>query len=139
MFAKLQATTRVRLFSLQQGPGRRMAATIPAWDIAVPDLESLAATIMSLDLIISVDTMVAHLAGALGALVWTMLHADCDWRWPKVGRQSTWYLTMKLFHKPRLASGPTSLKTLLKNCADTVLQQRRASDHQDGGQNASTL
>ena len=45
---------------------------------------------MSLDLILTIDTMVAHLAGALGIPVWTMLHADCDWRWPKTGRQSIW-------------------------------------------------
>jgi ADP-heptose:LPS heptosyltransferase len=52
-----------------------------------------------LDLIITVDTMVAHLAGALGAPVWTMLHADCDWRWPAHGRNTPWYPTMKLFHQ----------------------------------------
>jgi hypothetical protein len=91
----------IRLFSLQQGPGRAMAGAIPAEDIATPDLRSLAATIMSLDLILTIDTMVAHLAGALGVRVWTMLHADCDWRWPKTGRQSIWYPTMRLFHQPR--------------------------------------
>jgi ADP-heptose:LPS heptosyltransferase len=76
-----------------------MAATIPAEDIATPDLASLATAIMSLDLIITVDTMVAHLAGALGAPVWTMLQADCDWRWPKTSRQSIWYPTMRLSHQ----------------------------------------
>jgi len=99
LLARLPAATGVRLRSLQQGPGRRMAAAIPAADIAVPDIQSLAATIKSLDLVITVDTMVAHLAGALGAPVWTMLHADCDWRWPKAGRQSLWYPTMRLFHQ----------------------------------------
>jgi hypothetical protein len=78
-----------------------MADAIPAEDIAAPDLRSLAETIMSLDLILTIDTMVAHLAGALGVRVWTMLHADCDWRWPKTGRQSIWYPTMTLFHQPR--------------------------------------
>jgi len=45
--------------------------------------------------------MVAHLAGALGANVWTMLHADCDWRWPAGGRDTVWYPTMRLFHQVR--------------------------------------
>jgi hypothetical protein len=99
MLRSLHAVPGVRLFSLQQGPGRAMAARIPADDIAVPDLETLATTILSLDLVLTVDTMVAHLAGALGAPVWTMLHADCDWRWPTTGRRSIWYPTMKLFHQ----------------------------------------
>lgn len=98
--SKLHAVPGIRLFSLQQGPGRAMADAIPAEDIAAPDLASLAATIMSLDLILTIDTMVAHLAGALGAPVWTMLHADCDWRWPRAGPKSIWYPNMTLFHQP---------------------------------------
>jgi hypothetical protein len=101
VFVRLRRETGVRLFSLQQGPSRKLASTIPAEDIAVPDLEALATTIMSLDLIVTIDTMVAHLAGALGAPVWTMLHAECDWRWPRTGRNSIWYPTMKLFHQSR--------------------------------------
>jgi hypothetical protein len=100
MLKRLNAIPGIRLYSLQQGPGRAMADAIPAEDIAAPDLRSLAATIMSLDLIITIDSMVAHLAGALGVPVWTMLHKDCDWRWPTAGRQSIWYPTMKLFHQP---------------------------------------
>jgi hypothetical protein len=98
--SRLRTIPGVRLFSLQQGPGRTMAAAIPAEDIAVPDISSLAETILGLDLILTIDTMVAHLAGALAMPVWTMLHADCDWRWPKTGRHSIWYPTMRLFHQP---------------------------------------
>jgi hypothetical protein len=108
----------VRLFSLQQGPGRRMAAAIPAEDIAVPDLRSLAETIRKLDLILTIDTMVAHLAGALGAPVWTMLHADCDWRWPKTGRQSIWYPTMRLFHQPE----PGDWESVVEQVAEELQQ-----------------
>jgi hypothetical protein len=95
------ARTGVRLFSLQQGPARQMASAIPAEDIAAPDIETLAATILRLDLVVTVDTMVAHLAGALGAPVCTLLHADCDWRWPLRDRQTPWYPTMKLFHQQK--------------------------------------
>jgi hypothetical protein len=91
----------IRLCSLQQGAGRQDAPVIPAKDIAVTDLRRLAERIMELDLVIAVDTMVAHLAGALGARVWTMLHAHRDWRWPKTGRDSIWYPSMRLFHQPR--------------------------------------
>jgi ADP-heptose:LPS heptosyltransferase len=99
LFARLLERSEVRLFSLQQGPGRALAPTIPAEDIAADDLQTLAATITSLDLIITVDTLVAHLAGALAAPVWTMLHRGCDWRWPDTGRETIWYPTMKLFHQ----------------------------------------
>jgi len=101
LLSRLDALPGVSLYSLQQGAARAMAAAIPARDIAVPDLDALAATIMGLDVVITVDTMVAHLAGALGANVWTMLHAECDWRWPAAGRDTIWYPTMRLFHQPR--------------------------------------
>jgi hypothetical protein len=99
LLGRLSAETGARLYSLQHGQQRAEAATIPAEDIGVPDIAALSAVILGLDLIITVDTMVAHLAGALGAPVWTMLHADCDWRWPSCGRSSIWYPTMKLFHQ----------------------------------------
>jgi hypothetical protein len=43
--------------------------------------------------------MPAHLAGALNREVWTLLHADCDWRWPDDRAQTIWYPTMRLFHQ----------------------------------------
>jgi hypothetical protein len=99
LFARLLEQPDVRLLSFQQGAARAWAAAIPAEDVAVPDIEMLAARITQLDLLITVDTMVAHLAGALGAPVWTMLHHDCDWRWPETGRDTIWYPTMRLFHQ----------------------------------------
>src|SRR5206468_1395856 len=95
-----------RLMSILKSWNSRMRCesrqnSLPAGDIGGPDLRSLAEAIMSLDLILTIDTMVAHLAGALGVPVWTMLHAECDWRWPKTGRQSIWYPTMRLFHQPK--------------------------------------
>ena len=121
--SRLLTIPGVRLFSLQQGPGRTMAATIPAEDIAAPDLRSLAETIMGLDLILTIDTMVAHLAGALGVPVWTMLHADCDWRWPKTGQQSIWYPTMKLFHQPK----PGDWESVVEQVADDLQQPGRCA------------
>jgi hypothetical protein len=54
---------------------------------------------MALDLIISVDTFTAHLAGALGKPTWTLLPADADWRWMRERRDSPWYPTMRLFRQ----------------------------------------
>jgi glycosyl transferase family 9 (putative heptosyltransferase) len=63
------------------------------------DLRKTASLIKSLDLIVSVDTMVAHLAGALGKRVYLLLHTDADWRWLKERNDSPWYPTMKLFRQ----------------------------------------
>ena len=71
-----------------------------AVDISTPDVLTLAARLRGLDLVITVDTMMAHLAGALGVPTWTLLPADADWRW-MVGRaDSPWYPTMRLFRQP---------------------------------------
>jgi hypothetical protein len=55
----------------------------------------------TLDLVISVDTLAAHLAGALGLPVWTLLPAECDWRWMRDRDDSPWYPTMRLFRQTR--------------------------------------
>ena len=55
----------------------------------------------ALELLISVDTMTAHLAGALGVPVWTLLQKDADWRWMKDRFDSPWYPTMRLFRQER--------------------------------------
>ncbi len=55
----------------------------------------------ALDLVISVDTMTAHLAGALGQTTWTLLPFDADWRWMLDRSDSPWYPTMRLFRQPQ--------------------------------------
>lgn len=50
-------------------------------------------------MLITVDSMPAHLAGALGIPVWTLLHAEADWRWLENREDSPWYPTMRLFRQ----------------------------------------
>jgi hypothetical protein len=89
----------VELYSLQRGAAPGEAARIGARDISTPDLVELCHRLGELDLVVSVDTMVAHLAGALGHEPWVMLHADCDWRWPVNAGPSIWYPRARLFQQ----------------------------------------
>jgi hypothetical protein len=65
------------------------------------DVLEEARVMRSLDLLISVDTMPAHLAGALGVPVWNLLHSESDWRWMEGRDDSPWYPTMRLFRQER--------------------------------------
>jgi hypothetical protein len=69
--------------------------------ISAGELRDEAKLLAALDLMISVDTMTAHLAGALGVPVWTLLPKDADWRWMEKRDDSPWYPTMRLFRQER--------------------------------------
>lgn len=90
----------VRLVSLQRGPA---AADGPLPDdLAGDDPMDVCATarlMQSLDLVVTVDTMVAHLAGALGRPTWLLLQADADWRWMAGRDDSPWYPAMRLYRQ----------------------------------------
>lgn len=71
------------------------------WDLSsqLTDMAETAAAIAQLDLVITVDTSVAHLAGALGKPVWTLLSYIPDWRWMLYREDTPWYPTMRLFRQ----------------------------------------
>jgi len=104
--AGLAAIPGVAFVNLQRGPEYRRWRVAPggappmAEIFAGDDIGDAAAAIAGLDLVVTVDTMAAHLAGALGVPVWLMLHFAADWRW-LLGRDDTpWYPTMRLFRQP---------------------------------------
>ncbi len=101
LLAPVAALSSIRLFSLQSGGAAVEAERIPAVPVDADDPTSLAAVLRALDLVISVDTFVAHLAGALGTPVWLLLHAQCDWRWMERRTDCVWYPTMRLFRQTR--------------------------------------
>jgi hypothetical protein len=101
LLAPLAEIPGVALHLLQRG---RALAEAPAGFGAVSgsdDVTECARVMRALDLVVTVDSMPAHLAGALGVSVWTLLHADCDWRWMDGREDSPWYPTMRLFRQPR--------------------------------------
>ncbi len=103
--SKLFGLADVKLFSLQKGDAAAKLALISQDIITdlgpyLDDFADTAAAIQELDLVISVDTAVAHLAGALGKPVWTLIPFAPDWRWMLNREDSPWYPTMRLFRQP---------------------------------------
>jgi ADP-heptose:LPS heptosyltransferase len=64
------------------------------------DFADTAAVLAHLDLVITVDTAVGHLAGAMGKPIWTLLPFAPDWRWGQHNVHTPWYPTMRLFRQP---------------------------------------
>ncbi len=107
ILAPLLEVSRVSFFSLQLGDGAG-EREVPAWSARVADLAPLltdfaqtAAVVRALDLVITVDTAVAHLAGALAKPVWILIAQGNDWRWLHERTDSPWYPTARLFRQQR--------------------------------------
>ena len=111
-FAPLSHVERVRLVSLQKNHGAEQIDTRPAgmaletpghdFDGGADAFVDTAAMMMNLDLVITSDTSIAHLAGALGRPVWVALKKVPDWRWLLDREDSPWYPTMRLFRQSRI-------------------------------------
>lgn len=102
----LLAVPNVTFYSLQVSPPTEFAGADPIrppfinLDKLIHNYSDTAALMTQLDLIISSDTSVAHLAGALGCPVWLLLSFAPDWRWLLEREDSPWYPTMRLFRQP---------------------------------------
>ena len=117
---------RAMFFALQLGdaahdPARadvenRLADLSPLMD----DFASTAALIEQLDLVITIDTAVAHLAGALGKPTWLLLSAAADWRWMLGRDDSPWYPSMRLFRQAKLGDWSAPLAKLRDEFARTI-------------------
>jgi Flp pilus assembly protein TadD len=105
LLAPLASAPNTTFISLQKGPCAEQSRNAPAgmrvidWTADERDLADTAALVMELDLIITTDTAIAHLAGAIGKPVWLMLAHVPDWRWLMDREESPWYPTMRLFRQ----------------------------------------
>jgi hypothetical protein len=86
-------------YSLQTGWDKPLPLPITDLTSHIRDFSDTAALIYQLDLVITIDTAVAHLAGALGKPTWVMLPYAPDWRWMMGRDDSPWYPTMRLFRQ----------------------------------------
>jgi ADP-heptose:LPS heptosyltransferase len=99
---------------LQRGPA------LAAWPPHSAEIRTItilleeAAQLRALDLLISVDTLSAHLAGALGVRTWTLLPASADWRWMDDREDTLWYPTMRLFRQPEPGDWKSVISRLRK-------------------------
>lgn len=125
------ASLDVVFVSLQKGDASAQAALLPKstalLDLSgvLEDFSDTAALIGKLDLVISVDTAAAHLAGALGAPVWTLLRFAPDWRWLLDREDSPWYPTMRLYRQHAPGDWSQAIARLTKDFA-ALLRKRRA-------------
>lgn len=121
----------VRLVSLQKQPGNAQIREVPfgkriesfsdPTDMSAEALLDTAAILANLNLVVTVDTMVAHLAGALGRLVWLALDDKPDWRWMLERADSPWYPTMRLFRQ----QAPGDWSSVIAAMAKTLGMARR--------------
>ena len=106
LFSALAGVPGTTLFSLQKlrddTPANLRSVPDGAVDLSalLTDFADTAAAIQCLDLVITADTSVAHLAGALGKPVWTMLSKVPDWRWMLARADTPWYPSMRLYRQP---------------------------------------
>jgi hypothetical protein len=116
----------ITLHVLQRGPalGRRPAGfgVISGFD----DVLEAARVVSALDLMISIDSMPAHLAGALGVRTWTLLQAEADWRWMDDREDTPWYPTMRLFRQERLGDWTGVVARLLREVRELTKAPRPA-------------
>ena len=115
----------VSLHVLQRGPHRGDWRPGFGTLARVRDPYEEAQLMRALDLIISVDSMPAHLAGALGVPVWTLLHHEPDWRWMSRGDRSPWYPTMRLFRQPRPGDWEPVIARVAKELAHAARIERQ--------------
>jgi hypothetical protein len=107
-FAPLMRVRDVSFVSLQKGSGEEQLDTVPfgARILRLPDLDrgldaflDSAAVLKCVDLLITSDTAIAHLGGALGVTTWLCLMQQPDWRWSQRGTTTPWYASMRLFRQ----------------------------------------
>ena len=131
LFAPLASIDGVNLYALQKGEaakevGRLSQATaIDDLSRDLNDFGDTAAAVENLDLVISVDTALAHLVGAMGKPIWTLLPFAPDWRWMLERTDSPWYPTMRLFRQEEWGDWTCVFQEVAEQLR-TLVEDRRA-------------
>ena len=136
-FAPLAQTTGVTLYSLQKMNGTEQLRSLPegmhvhefgdSFDHDHGRFMDTAAVIQNLDLVITTDTSVAHLAGALGKPVWVLLPIVADWRWMLNRIDSPWYPSMRLFRQTSPGDWNSVMHQVCQEVATLLVQKNSPS------------
>ncbi len=117
-FGAVLALPGISFFALQAAPGIvKLCDECTSFTLTAQALKTL-------DLVITVDTMMAHLAGALARPVWTLLPYQCDWRWMVERQDSPWYPTMRLFRQPRPGDWDAVIQRVKQELRELVSTKR---------------
>jgi hypothetical protein len=133
----LLAVEGVTFFSLQKGPpGAAIVANgqqsrIIDLGSLLEDFADTAAAMTCLDLVISVDTAAAHLAGALAKPVWTLLPFAPDWRWLLGRNDSPWYPSMRLYRQPAPGDWNAVIAQVMADLQNLCASHQRPADAED--------
>jgi Flp pilus assembly protein TadD len=124
-FSRLLSAGEVRWISLQVGARAQETANhslVADFSPELVDFAETAALIANLDLIITVDSAVAHLAGAMGKATWLLLPFAPDWRWQLAREDSSWYPTMRLFRQEQAGDWDGVLERVKKTLCREVIK-----------------
>ena len=110
-FREIFTVSSIDFISLQGGPQKEAH---PSLQTIQPGLLSLAQAIANLDLVITVDTLAAHLAGALDIPAYVLLEHAADWRWMTISDSSPWYPSLRLFRQPAPGDWQTPIESIRK-------------------------
>ena len=132
-FATLLSVPGVDFVSVQKEVDAAQAAILHVRGVTqlggdFADFVDTAAVVAMLDLVISVDTSIAHLAGAMGKAVGLLVPFSPDWRWLLERTDSPWYPTMRLFRQPAIADWDTPLERVCRELSDLVAVRRRRAE-----------
>ena len=127
--APILALPGLHCVSLQPGEPLAGAPDITPW---LTDFAETAALIACLDVVITVDTAVAHLAGALGVPSWIMLPHAPDWRWLRERDDSPWYRSVRLFRQPKPGDWPCVVERVVDALSAYSHPPGRTNRHSGG-------
>jgi Glycosyltransferase family 9 (heptosyltransferase) len=129
LLAPLAEIPKTFFVSLQKSDDGKVTAPfeLADWTAELTDFADTAALMAHLDLVITVDTAAAHLAGAMGKPAWVLIPFRPDWRWMLRREDSPWYPTLRLFRQERIGDWSSPIEQIRHLLKSTVKKNREGA------------